>query len=318
MNDALLDVRDLRVEYVTDRGSACAVHSVSFGLKQGEVLGLVGEAGCGKSTVAHALLRVLRPPAVITGGQIVFQDRDVLDMRHQELEDFRWRSISLVPQAAEDALNPSMTIGDQIVDVIQAHQPIEMATARERAAGLLNLVGMEQQHLRSYPHQLASSMRLRVVIAMALALTPPLMILDEPAEALDAVAQKDILQQIERLQQQLELSILFLTRDLSRLAEFATRLAVMYAGEIVEVAPPSELLARPLHPYTQGLVNSLSSSSGKHQQRMGISGSPPDLFTLPHGCPFQSHCPLARPLCSQANPTLRNDNKEHVVACHLY
>ncbi len=318
MNDVLLDVRDLRVEYLTDCGSARAVDGVSFSVKQGEVLGLAGESGCGKSTIAHALIRTLRPPALITGGQIIFQDRDVLDMPYQELEDFRWRSISLVFQSALNALNPVMTIGDQIIDAIQAHQPIELVTAWERAAGLLTLVGIEQRHLKSYPHQLSGGMRQRAVIAIALALTPPLVILDEPTTALDVVVQKEIMQQIERLKQQLELSILFITHDLSLLVEFAARIAVMYAGEIVEMAPARELLAQPLHPYTQGLMNSFPSIRGERKKLMGIPGAPPDLLNLPHGCRFHPRCPAAKPICSQTTPTLRQVDKDHQVACHLY
>lgn len=318
MNDVLLDVRDLRVEYVSDRGSACAVDGVSFSLQHGEVLGLAGESGCGKSTIAHALIRTLRPPAIITGGQIIFQDRDVLDMQYQELEEFRWRSISLVFQSALNALNPVMTIGDQIMDAIQAHQPIDTATARERAAGLLTLVGIEQRHLKSYPHQLSGGMRQRAVIAIALALTPPLVILDEPTTALDVVVQKEIMQQIERLKQQLELSILFITHDLSLLVEFATRIAVMYAGEIVELAPARELLERPLHPYTQGLMNSFPSIAGERKKLAGIPGAPPDLLNLPRGCRFHPRCPLAKPICSQAEPALRWADQQHQVACHLY
>ena len=317
MNDVLLDVRDLRVEYVSDRGSACAVDGVSFSLQQGEVLGLAGESGCGKSTIAHALIRTLRPPAIITGGQIIFQDRDVLDMQYQELEDFRWRSISLVFQSALNALNPVMTIGDQIMDAIQAHQPIAMAVARERATGLLTLVGIEQRHLKSYPHQLSGGMRQRAVIAIALALTPPLVILDEPTTALDVVVQKEIMQQIERLKQQLELSILFITHDLSLLVEFATRIAVMYAGEIVELAPARELLALPLHPYTQGLMNSFPSITGERKKLAGIPGAPPDLLNLPRGCRFHPRCPFAKPICSQAAPILHWADKQHQVACHL-
>jgi len=317
VNDVLLDVRDLRVEYVSDRGSACAVDGVSFSLQQGEVLGLAGESGCGKSTIAHALIRTLRPPAIITGGQIIFQDRDVLDMQYQELEDFRWRCISLVFQSALNALNPVMTIGDQIMDAIQAHQPIAMAVARERATGLLTLVGIEQRHLKSYPHQLSGGMRQRAVIAIALALTPPLVILDEPTTALDVVVQKEIMQQIERLKQQLELSILFITHDLSLLVEFATRIAVMYAGEIVELAPARELLALPLHPYTQGLMNSFPSITGERKKLAGIPGAPPDLLNLPRGCRFHPRCPFAKPICSQAAPILHWADKQHQVACHL-
>jgi len=311
-------VRDLHVEYLTDHGPIRAVDGVSFSVQQGEVLGLAGESGSGKSTIAHALTRILRPPAIITGGQVVFKNRDVLDMSRDELEQFRWREVSLVFQSAMNALNPVMTIGDQITDVIQAHLQMKKQTALTRAADLIKLVGMDTHCLDAYPHQLSGGMRQRAVIAIALALTPPLVILDEPTTALDVVVQKEIMQEIDSLKNDMNLSILFITHDLSLLVEFATRIAVMYAGEIVETAPARELFSHPAHPYTHGLMNSFPSITGDKIKLAGIPGAPPNMLDLPAGCRFHPRCAQAMPLCSEERPRLRRLTAEHSTACHLY
>ena len=318
VGETLLHVRDLHVEYQTDHGPIRAVDGVSFSVQQGEVLGLAGESGSGKSTIAHALTRILRPPAIITGGQVVFKDRDVLDMDRCALEQFRWQEVSLVFQSAMNALNPVMTIGDQITDVIQAHLLMKKQTALARAADLIKLVGMDTRCLDAYPHQLSGGMRQRAVIAIALALTPPLVILDEPTTALDVVVQKEIMQEIDALKNDMNLSILFITHDLSLLVEFATRIAVMYAGEIVETAPARELFSHPAHPYTHGLMNSFPSITGDKVKLTGIPGAPPNMLDLPSGCRFHPRCAQAMPRCSEERPRLRRLEAEHSVACHLY
>lgn len=313
----LLDVRDLRVEYLTTRGPVKAVDGVSFVIQPGEVVGLAGESGSGKSTIAHAILRILRPPALITGGQVLFAGRDVLEMQDAELEQFRWQSISIVFQSAMNALNPVMRIRDQILDVMQ-HHGVSKSDAYEKAKYLFNLVGIDPRRLDAYPHQLSGGMRQRAVIAIALALTPPIMIMDEPTTALDVVVQKDILQQIADLKEKLGFSILFITHDLSLLVEFSTHIAIMYAGEIVEKAPARELFDNPLHPYTLGLMNSFPSISGEKHKLTGIPGSPPDLVTPPSGCRFHPRCPKVMPICSQIAPTTQRSSADHTVACHLY
>jgi peptide/nickel transport system ATP-binding protein len=303
---------------MTARGPIRAVDDVSFALAPGEVFGLAGESGSGKSTIAQALLRVLGPPAVITGGEVRFRGRDILTMDDRELEQFRWRDVSMVFQSAMNALNPVMKIGDQIVDAIQAHESVSRREAMERAAELLRTVGIDPRRLNAYPHELSGGMRQRAVIAIALSLDPPLMIMDEPTTALDVVVQQEILEQIVDLKERLGFSILFITHDLSLLVEFSTRIAIMYAGEIVELAPARDLFDDPLHPYTQGLMSSFPSLTGEKRRLTGIPGSPPDMLRPPTGCRFHPRCALAKPMHAQVVPRLREVKPGHFVACHLY
>lgn len=313
----LLSVRDLRVEYLTPAGPVCAVDGVSFDIGRGEVLGLAGESGSGKSTVAQALLRILRPPAVITGGQVFFEGEDILAMNDARLRELRWRKVSLVFQSAMNSLNPILTIGEQIVDVILAHQSVKRSAAVDRAVALLKLVGIDSARLGSYPHQLSGGMRQRVVIAIALALEPPLMLMDEPTTALDVVVQKEILHQVAELKDKLGFSILFITHDLSLILEFSTRIAVLYAGRLVELAPSQELFRTPRHPYTQGLLGSVPSVRGPRKKLVGIPGSPPDMRKLPEGCRFHPRCPSAMDRCRSDAPVLRELGPGHIEACHL-
>ena len=316
--EPLLAVRDLQVEYLSARGPVRAVDGVSFTIAPGEVFGLAGESGSGKSTIAHALMRILPPPAVITGGEVRFDGRDILAMTDAELEAFRWRDVSMVFQSAMNALNPVMTVGDQIIDAIDAHEQVSRREARSRAAALLTTVGIETSRLDAYPHQLSGGMRQRATIAIALALQPALMIMDEPTTALDVVVQKEIMQQIEELKERLGFSILFITHDLSLLVEFSTRIAIMYAGQIVELAPARELLANPLHPYTQGLMHSFPSLTGEKRKLTGIPGAPPDMAIPPTGCRFHPRCTQVQPMHTRIVPALREVTPGHFVACHLY
>jgi peptide/nickel transport system ATP-binding protein len=313
----LLEVNDLHVSYLTTRGPAKAVDGVSFSIQPGEVIGLAGESGSGKSTIAHAILRILHPPALITGGEVLFRNRDILEMSEKELEQFRWKDISIVFQSAMNSLNPVMKIRDQITDVM-IHHGMKRAAANQRALELFDLVGIEAKRLDAYPHQLSGGMRQRAVIAIALALNPPLLIMDEPTTALDVVVQKDILEQINHLREKLGFSILFITHDLSLLVEISTRISIMYAGEIVERAPARELFEHPLHPYTLGLMNSFPSISGKKKLLTGIPGAPPDLVNPPAGCRFNPRCPKALPVCRQQEPLTRTISRDHSVACHLF
>ncbi len=312
-----MDIRDLRVVYLSTRGPVKAVDGVSFAIQPGEVVGLAGESGSGKSTIAHAILRILHPPALITGGHALCAGRDIFEMDEIELEQFRWNNISIVFQSAMNALNPVMRIRDQLLDVMM-HHGMPKASANERAASLFDLVGIDPQRLDAYPHQLSGGMRQRAVIAIALALNPDMMIMDEPTTALDVVVQKDILLQIATLREKLGFSILFITHDLSLLVEMSDKIAIMYAGEIVEYAPARGLFEEPLHPYTLGLMNSFPSISGGKHKLTGIPGSPPDLVDPPTGCRFHPRCPKAMSICSKTAALTRSISPGHSVTCHLF
>ena len=316
----LLEVRGLEVEY----GHVRAVDGIDLTIDTGEILGLAGESGCGKSTVANAVMQILRPPARIVGGTIRFQDIDLTGKSKEELRRFRWRNVSMVFQSAMNALNPVMRVGDQFVDMMQAHERISKHDAIVRAGELLDLVGMDKRLVRAYPHELSGGMRQRVIIAMALALKPELVILDEPTTALDVVVQREILQEVEALKNDFGFAVLFITHDLSLLLEFADRIAIMYAGEIVETAPADLLAESPMHPYTQGLLNSFPPLTGPKERLTGIPGAPPDLSDPPSGCRFHPRCPHCRPENAALHlrqtterPRLREIAPGHSVACHL-
>jgi peptide/nickel transport system ATP-binding protein len=238
-------------------------------------------------------------------------------MDADELTHFRWRKVALVFQSAMNALNPVMKLGDQIADVIIHHLGASRADARTRAAELLDLVGIDARRLDAYPHELSGGMRQRAVIAIALALNPPLLLMDEPTTALDVVVQREILEQIAQLQRQLGFAILFISHDLSLLVEFADRIAIMYAGQIVEQAPARELFERSRHPYTQGLMRSFPPLSGPRSRLSGIPGAPPNLACPPTGCRFHPRCPLAAPECAEIEPFLQKIADDHLVACRL-
>lgn len=270
MTAPLLEVQDLSVEYVTEARTVLAVDRVSFSIAEREVFGLAGESGCGKSTIANAILRLLRDPALISGGSIRFAGTDVLALSADELREFRWRQVAMVFQSAMNSLNPVMTIGDQIVDIFTTHEGATKKAALDRAGDLLDLVGIPRDRLRSYPHQLSGGMRQRVVIAMATALRPPLLIMDEPTTALDVVVQQEIMAQIKDLQRELGFAILFITHDMSLMVELSDRMAVMYAGRFVETAPANEIFDSPRHPYTRALMNAFPPMSGPRTRLRGL------------------------------------------------
>ncbi len=334
----LIDIRNLYVEYLTNRGPVRAVENVSFAVRPGEVFGLAGESACGKSTIAHAILRVLRPPAVITGGRILYKGVDVLELERTSpdeyrgkvlggtdrkgisssaelIERYRWAEVSMVFQSAMNSLNPVVKIVHQITDVLMRHLDIDRSEARRRAEELMEIVNIDKRRLEAYPHQLSGGMRQRIVIAIALALRPSLMIMDEPTTALDVVVQKDILQQIDRLKKEYGFSILFITHDLSLMVEFSDRIAIMYAGEIVELAPAAEILNNPLHPYTRGLLGSFPSITGERVKMSGIPGAPPNLLNPPAGCRFRERCPEWTGIDIPRSPLLQEVLPGHFVAC---
>jgi peptide/nickel transport system ATP-binding protein len=320
----LLQIEDVVIEYVLREKRVRAVDGVSLDIHPGEIVGLAGESGCGKSTLAHAVTRIIEPPGEISSGRIVFRGEDIVPLRGEQLRKFRWRNVSLVFQSAMNSLNPVMRVGDQFVDMFRAHERINKGDALSRAGDLLELVGIDRGRLRSYPHELSGGMRQRVVIAMALSLRPELLVLDEPTTALDVVVQREILQEIEELQRTLGFAALFITHDLSLLVEFADRIAIMYAGEIVECAPSERLFHNPQHPYTVGLMASFPPLTGRIERLTGIPGSPPDLANPPAGCRFHPRCPhctgedqtLYRRQTTE-RPVLQQVGPGHSVACHL-
>jgi peptide/nickel transport system ATP-binding protein len=313
---------DLSVEYAGRRPTR-AVQDVSLELRAGEVLGIAGESGCGKSTLAYALTRMLRPPAVQTGGRVEYVDRDgavwnLTDLDRNALRKLRWSEFSMVFQSAMSSLNPVESVASHFDDVFRTHRPgMDRTARRERTARLLEMVGIDPSRGRSFPHELSGGMRQRVVIALALALEPRLVIMDEPTTALDVLVQREILDEIARLRAELGFAIVFITHDLGLLLEISDTLAVMYAGRFVEYAPAERIAEDAQHPYTQGLLRSFPSLRGGRRDLRGIPGSPPDLRLDIAGCPFRPRCEHAFDDCETRPPALAAPAQRWPVACHL-
>lgn len=314
----LLSVRDLSVEYWSAAGEARAVDRVSFDLRRGEILGMAGESGSGKSTLALSVMRMLGPPAVITGGQVLFDGQDVLEMSEEQLRRWRWAKVSMVFQSAMNALNPVLTIFDQIADTLYAHRDdISPEKARSEAVRLVELVGIDPDRLDAYPHMLSGGMRQRVAIAIALALSPPLLIMDEPTTALDVVVQHEILQRITELRDTFGFSILFITHDLPLMLQFCDRIGILYGGRLAELGPSEQLHEHARHPYTHGLMHAMPDVITGDEELHGIPGAPPSLLDPPPGCRFAPRCASAIAACSQTQPPLTEVGAGHVAACHL-
>jgi peptide/nickel transport system ATP-binding protein len=317
--ETLVELQDLCVDY----GDVRAVDGVNLVIRAGETVGLAGESGCGKSTTGNALMQILKPPAHIARGRVLFRGEDVTSKSAEELRKFRWRNVAMVFQSAMNALNPVMRVGDQFVDMMRAHQHVDRRTALAHAGELLETVGIDRGRLRAYPHELSGGMKQRTIIAMALALKPELLVLDEPTTALDVVVQREILEELDALKRDFGFATLFITHDLSLLLETADRIAIMYAGEIVEEAPAKTLLASARHPYTVGLLESFPPLHGPRTRMTGIPGSPPDLANPPAGCRFHPRCPHCRvedvalyTRQTTERPVLREVAPGHLVACH--
>ena len=313
----LLRVTDLCVDYLTDSGPVRAVDRVSLDVARGEFLGIVGESGCGKSTLLFAIARLLSAPAEISSGEVWFDGKDMVSMDEDELRHLRWNDYSVVMQSAMNALNPVMTIAEQLGDAIRAHVRMRERQLRSRSQELLKVVGIDPVHLHSYPHQLSGGMRQRAMIAMALALTPDLVIMDEPTSALDVVAQRSLMLKIKQLQREFGFATIFVTHDMSLVSHFSDRLAVMYAGQVVEVGQTRQVFAAPKHPYTAGLMRSFPSISGPVQALTGIAGSPPDLAHPPSGCRFHPRCPKKFERCPGEEPDLYVSDQA-LVRCFLF
>jgi peptide/nickel transport system ATP-binding protein len=315
--DPVLSIRELSVDYVTGTGPVRAVDRVSFDLARGEVLGIAGESGSGKSTVAQAILRILPPPAVITGGQALLEGKDLFQMSEAELRAVRWRRLSMVFQSAMDALNPVLTIREQLEDTLRAHPTVEIGRRPGRPEELLALVGINADRLDSYPHQLSGGMRQRVGIAIALALEPALVVLDEPTPALDVIVEGEILRKLLELRSRFGFSVIFITHDLTRMLQLCDRVAIFYAGRLIELAPAAALRAAPRHPYTQGLLRAFPSVHGTEDELVGIPGAPPSLRDPPPGCRFHPRCDQVIDRCRTEVPALVTIGGGRQVACHV-
>jgi peptide/nickel transport system ATP-binding protein len=326
----LLEIRGLSVEYGTGPDVVRAVDRVDLDIRRGSALGLAGESGSGKSTLAHAVTRLLRPPAAVTGGQVRYLPRDgtsgpvdVLALDRAALREFRWEEVAIVFQSAMNALNPVIDIRAQLVDTLRAHgRRMSRRELEQRATELLAVVGVTADRLRAYPHQLSGGMRQRVMIAMALALEPELLVMDEPTTALDVVTQRQILEQLLDLREEFGFALLFITHDLSLLLEIADEIAIMYAGRIVERGPAERLYTHPGHPYTAGLLRSFPPLTGHRRELSGIPGSPPDMRALPPGCRFAARCEQRMETCAHFDPPLVQPagpgHGSHLVACWLH
>lgn len=315
MPEPLLSIRDFSVDYVTGDGPVRAVERVSLDVYPGEILGIAGESGSGKTTLAKAVLRILPPPAVITGGEVRFEGRDLLALAEAELREIRWSRISMVFQSAMDALNPVIPVGEQIVDTLEAHGVSGRRKTRDRARELLEMVGIPGDRIGSYAHQLSGGMRQRVGIALALALEPALVILDEPTTALDVIVEREILDQVRKLQTRLGFAVLFITHDLARMLQVSDRVAVFYAARLAEVGPAAELRRNPRHPYTRGLLRAFPSLEREAAPPESIPGAPPSLRNPPAGCRFHPRCDRVVDRCRQEAPELLPLGPGHAAAC---
>jgi peptide/nickel transport system ATP-binding protein len=315
--EPLLDVDNLSVSYRTDAADIGAVDRVSLKLYPGEFLGIVGESGCGKSTLLFAIAQLLTPPAEVTSGRVVFKGQDLVQLTDSELRHVRWRDYSVVMQSAMNALNPMKSIAAQFKDTMRAHERMSGDAIRTRSAEVLHLVGIDAAHLDSYPHQLSGGMRQRAMIAMALLFTPQLVIMDEPTSALDVVAQRSLMTQIKELQQQFGFAVIFVTHDMSVVAHYSDRVMVMYAGQVAEIGATDSIFARPLHPYSKGLLDAFPSVHGPRRALTGIPGSPPDLGRPPSGCRFHPRCSEVMAQCMTFEPDLYLVD-ETQVRCLLY
>jgi peptide/nickel transport system ATP-binding protein len=316
VSEPILQVRDLMVEYATPTGPAQAVHGVNLDLAHGEFLAIVGESGCGKSTLLFAIAQLLSYPASIVGGSVTFNGVDLQTLKDEELRRYRWRDISVVMQSAMNALNPTLSIGAQLADACRAHTDWDDHRIAQRSEEVLAMVSIDRVHLKSFPFQLSGGMRQRAMIAMALLLEPQLVIMDEPTSALDVVAQRSLMRQVEALRHELGFAVLFVTHDMSVVSHFSDRLAVMYAGEVVELDTTREVFDHPQHPYSQGLMEAFPSLLGESRQLTGIPGTPPALVDPPSGCLFAPRCPYVMDVCRTLRPELITKGTR-AVRCHL-
>jgi peptide/nickel transport system ATP-binding protein len=313
---ALLEVNSLKMYFSTRQGDVHAVDDVSFSLEKGEILGIAGESGSGKTSIALTLLKLLPGNGRIVDGSIVLDGKDLTKMGDAEVRrEVRWKRISIISQAAMNALNPVFRVGDQIREGILAHSDVDSESASESAKRLLEQVGISRDRYTAYPHELSGGMKQRVMIASALSLTPDIVIADEPTTALDVIVQAQILVLLKSLKKELEMSMILITHDLSLVAEMCDKVAILYGGEIVEHGPASKIFHNPRHPYTLGLMQAVPNLEGKKQKLSSIPGSPPDLIKLSGGCRFAPRCKYATEICTKEEPKLEKVEQDHLSRC---
>jgi peptide/nickel transport system ATP-binding protein len=313
---ALLDVENLSVGYQTRKGYLRAVEGVSFSLEQGRSLGFVGESGCGKTTLGMALMRLLPPNGSITSGQMIFEGEDLLKKDDEEMREIRWKKIAMIFQAAMNALNPVQRVQDQIAEAILAHNPgLEKEEALQRVEALFQLVGIPRGRMRDYPHQYSGGMKQRAIIAMALSCNPRLIIADEPTTALDVIVQHQILEETKNLQKELNISIIFISHDISIVADVCNDIGIMYAGQLVECGSREEVFDAPRHPYTRALLSSYPTLAGERRDLVPIPGDTPTLIEPPSGCRFCERCAGADSACKLGPPEWMEITPNHRVLC---
>ncbi|WP_405457329.1 ABC transporter ATP-binding protein [Streptomyces sp. NBC_00101] len=317
----LLEVRDLHVEFHTRDGVARAVNGVDYSVAEGETLAVLGESGSGKSVTAQAVMGILdMPPGKITGGEVLFKGRDLLKMKKDERRRIRGQEMAMIFQDALSSLNPVLTVGDQLGEMFRVHRGMSRKDSRKKAIELMDRVRIPaaQERVGNYPHQFSGGMRQRIMIAMAMALEPALIIADEPTTALDVTVQAQVMELLAELQQEYRMGLILITHDLGVVADVADKIAVMYAGRIVETAPVHEIYKRPAHPYTKGLLQSIPRLDQKGQELYAIKGLPPNLLRIPPGCAFNPRCPMARDVCRTDEPPLYDVAEHRASACHFW
>ncbi|WNO72508.1 ABC transporter ATP-binding protein [Streptomyces sp. AM8-1-1] len=317
----LLEVRDLHVEFHTRDGVAKAVNGVAFTVAEGETLAVLGESGSGKSVTAQAVMGILDvPPGKITGGEILFRGQDLLTLKEDERRKIRGAGMAMIFQDALSSLNPVLSVGDQLGEMFVVHRGMKRKEARAKAVELMERVGIPgaKERVGQYPHQFSGGMRQRIMIAMALALEPALIIADEPTTALDVTVQAQVMDLLATLQSELAMGLVLITHDLGVVADVADRIAVMYAGRIVETAPVHDIYKAPAHPYTKGLLESIPRLDQKGRELYAIKGLPPNLMDIPPGCAFNPRCPMARDICRRDVPPLYEVSPERRSACHFW
>lgn len=316
MTDNVLEVKNLTMHYTTRKGPVFAVDEVNFSLARGESLGLVGESGCGKTSIAISLLKLLPENADIIEGEIWLNGTDLVPLSEAEMNKFRWRRMSMVFQAAMNALNPVYTIEEQILEAMQEHMKhLSEEEMHQRVDELFDLVGLDPAFKNQYPHQYSGGMRQRAVIAMALSCEPDIIIADEPTTALDVIVQDQLLKRIRKIQEQLNMAMIYISHDVAVIAEVSDRVGVMYAGRMAEMASTEAIFHRPIHPYTMGLMSAFPSLVGEKTELVTLPGEPPDLLDPPPGCRFHPRCPYATGICSEENPEFKDYGGGHYVAC---